>query len=717
MDSRTLDLMSRNPSDIPAENAFSPESGPRAAPRDRRGPDVSVVIVNYNVREFLAQALRSIERASVNLDVETIVVDNNSIDGSVRMLRAEFPDVTVISNSENVGFGRANNMGIRRTSGRHVLILNPDTIVQEDTIDTLCEWLDDHPECGAVGCQILNPDGSFAPESRRSFPTPEIAFYRMTGLARLFPGSRIFGRYNMSHIPIEKAIEVDALSGSCMMVRRAALLGDSSTDGAAPRPAGLFDEQFFMYGEDLDLCYRIQEAGWTIMYVPDTQIIHYKGESTKKGEIRYVRLFYGAMLLFIEKHLNKRKSGPLYLMLRAGIVMRAALTVAANWLRRLRWPMLDVATVYAVVVTLGWLRSAALGAELAPLFYVTVAPVWALATAGGISLAGGYRTAHIFSARPALIGTGIGFLVVATLSFFVQSIAFSRAVIAVSLPAAAGMLVIWRFAASMRQHGPRRAILVGCAAEARRLRRMLAAHPNAPFALEGYVTADPAATDDAAATGHDIPADIERPDDPPRLGRVSHLRDLVRLKGFDDIVFAAKSVSNQTIFETMRGLRDLNVQFRTLSEGKEHVIGKSSVSHVSVASLLSDMPELVVLRSRLSAILFDRTVSLLLMPLIVPAWLGRKAYGPSSAAARLYDRLRRLPAVWTGGWTLVGARPEHLDLVPESWSLRPGVFPVTNTDGGEELDSEDLLRAYWYYATHQSSSLDWELIARSLLRP
>ncbi|NNF04952.1 MAG: hypothetical protein HKN17_10860, partial [Rhodothermales bacterium] len=188
-------------------------------------------------------------------------------------------------------------------------------------------------------------------------------------------------------------------------------------------------------------------------------------------------------------------------------------------------------------------------------------------------------------------------------------------------------------------------------------------------------------------------------------------------RGFDDIVFAAKSVPNQTIFETMRELRDLNVQFRTLSEGKEHVIGKSSVSHVSVASLLSGMPELVVLRSRFSAALFDRTVSLLLMPFCIPAWLARKMYGHESAAARLFERLRRLPSVWTEGWTLVGARPEHLDLVPDAWNLRPGVFPVTNTDAAEELDSEDVLRAYWYYVTHQSSSLDWELIARSLLRP
>ncbi|RMH52773.1 MAG: glycosyltransferase family 2 protein, partial [Bacteroidetes bacterium] len=296
--------------------------------------DLSVIIVNYNVREFLEQALRSLERARGTLAMEIFVVDNNSVDGSVERVREAFPDVHLIANRENVGFGRANNQAIRQARGRYLLILNPDTIVQEDTLHTLVRFMDEHPDAGAVGCKILNPDGSFAPESRRAFPTPATAFYRITGLSRLFPRSPVFGRYNLTYLPIDQVAEVDALSGSCMLVRQAALWWSREAWEAAgpaagssdppPDPpmngAGLFDEDFFMYGEDLDWCYRIQRAGWKVYYTPETQIIHYKGESTKKGELRYVRLFYGAMLLFTEKHLENRYSRLMAWALRGSIL-------------------------------------------------------------------------------------------------------------------------------------------------------------------------------------------------------------------------------------------------------------------------------------------------------------------------------------------------------------------------------------------------------------
>ncbi len=212
----------------PIETARTEPTRPGTA--HERTPDMTVVIVNYNVRDFLEQALQSVRRASRSLAVEVFVVDNNSVDGSVPMVRERFPEVTLIANEDNVGFGVANNMAIKRSLGRYVLILNPDTIVQEDTFDHLVQFMDSHPEAGAAGCQILNPDGTFAPESRRSFPTPQVAFYRMTGLARFFSKSPRFGRYNMTFLPRDAVAEVDALSGSCMMVRREALLGSDAPE-------------------------------------------------------------------------------------------------------------------------------------------------------------------------------------------------------------------------------------------------------------------------------------------------------------------------------------------------------------------------------------------------------------------------------------------------------------------------------------------------------
>ena len=648
--------------------------------------DVSVVIVNYNVREFLAQALRSVQAASDGLAVETWVIDNNSIDGSVEMVRQDHPDVRIIANTENVGFGTANNQAISQAAGRYILILNPDTILQEDTLTHFVAFMDARPTCGAAGCQILNPDGTFAPESRRSFPTPATAFYRLTGLSRLFPRSPVFGRYNLTHIPRDEECAVDALSGSCMFVRKAAI--DES---------GPFDEDFFMYGEDLDLCFRIQEAGWDIRYSPGTQIIHYKGESTKKGEVRYVRLFYGAMLLFIEKHVGGVRSRPLTLLLRAGIFLRASMTLAGNILNMLARPAIDALVVLMIVSAAGAIRFITTDSTIQPGFFLGVAPAYALATIIGIALFGGYGRRRQRAMRTALAGTVVGFLSVATLSFFLQTIGFSRLAIAVSLPMSALALIGVRLGAAAKRRGARRAVVVGGPEETSRLQRLLSGHPSPPFLVEGYV----------AAPGEDVP-------EARRLGSPSQLRDLVRLRGYTDIVFAARDVPNHSIFALMRTLHDLRVQFRMLADGDEHVVGKSSVAAVSVTSLLSQLQEVEEPRSlagrRVSHVALAATI-LAVSPLI---WPISRALNASSPIRRLMDRLPGLFGVMTGRMDLVGASPGHTADLPVAWNIRTAVFSVMNTRAAHELDPDDIQRAYWYYATHQTTVMDLEIIMSHL---
>ncbi|MEL6615305.1 MAG: glycosyltransferase family 2 protein, partial [Bacteroidota bacterium] len=403
--------------------ALSPPPATRAAT-----VDVSVVIVTYNVREFLEQALESVERASGGLTVETWVVDNDSADGTAEMVRTRFPDVRLIANEDNVGFATANNQALRQAVGRYALVLNPDTILQEDTLRELVAFMDAHPDTGAAGCRILNPDGTFAPESRRAFPTPAVAFFRLTGLSRLFPNSPTFGRYNLTYLPQDEVCEVDALSGSCMMVRRAAILAEepaASGDGAPPEAprsaAGLFDEAFFMYGEDLDWCYRIQQAGWAIRYTPATQIVHYKGESTKKGDLRYVRLFYGAMLRFVEKHLTgggqgvigRASSGLLAAGLRLGILGRASLAALSRLMRTMGTPLAEAALALLALMAAALAWSLPRGFSFDIQFYAVVLPLYALALVLGVGGAGGYgrRRRRL---RPVVIGAGVGFVSVAT---------------------------------------------------------------------------------------------------------------------------------------------------------------------------------------------------------------------------------------------------------------------------------------------------------------
>lgn len=251
---------------------------------------LSVIIVNYNVKFYLEQCLESVRRASKGLQVETFVVDNLSTDGSVAYLRERFPEVTFIENRENVGFARANNQAIRQSKGRYVLLLNPDTFVGEDTLVRMVEFMEAHPEAGGAGAYMLNADGTFAPESRRGLPTPFVAFCKMSGLTKLFPKSRLLGRYYMGYLDASEVNEIEAISGACMMLRREAL-----------DKVGLLDEDFFMYGEDIDLSYRVLKGGYKNYFIP-TRMLHYKGESTAKNSYRYAYTFYQAMRLFFRKH-------------------------------------------------------------------------------------------------------------------------------------------------------------------------------------------------------------------------------------------------------------------------------------------------------------------------------------------------------------------------------------------------------------------------------
>lgn len=251
---------------------------------------LSVIIVNYNVKYYLEQCLESVRRASQGLLVETFVVDNLSSDGSIAYLRERFPEVTFIENKENVGFARANNQAIRMSSGKYVLLLNPDTIVTEHTFSDFIHFMDSHPEVGGAGAYMLRADGTFAPESRRALPTPFVAFCKMSGLAALFPKSRLFGRYYMRYLDENEVNEIEIISGAFMFLRRKAL-----------DKVGLLDEDFFMYGEDIDLSYRLLKGGYKNYFLP-SRMLHYKGESTVKSSYRYIYTFYQAMRLFFNKH-------------------------------------------------------------------------------------------------------------------------------------------------------------------------------------------------------------------------------------------------------------------------------------------------------------------------------------------------------------------------------------------------------------------------------
>lgn len=290
--------------------------------------DVSIIIVSYNVRHFLEQCLRSVYASRGQLELEIFVVDNASSDNTLGFLReqfplAEHPELHLVNNVRNVGFGRANNQALAHAKGRYILFLNPDTVLTEHTLTDCVTFADSHADMGALGVMQLHSNGEFALESRHGIPTPWRAFCQMSGLSSLFPATKTFDGYHMRFFNNAAAAPIEIASGAFMLIPRGAL-----------EEIGGFDERFFMYCEDVDLCYRLLQSGRQNYYLP-TPILHYKGASTRRGSFRYVHTFYSAMLIFFNKHYAKsaRLMSPL---IRLGIYLRGLISYAGKKLLALR---------------------------------------------------------------------------------------------------------------------------------------------------------------------------------------------------------------------------------------------------------------------------------------------------------------------------------------------------------------------------------------------
>lgn len=280
---------------------------------------LSIIIVNYNVKYFLEQCLQSVLLATKNCTAEIFVVDNNSTDGSKQFLEPLFKEVHFIWLPKNIGFAKANNIALAKTSGDYILFLNPDTIVAEDSFEKTIAFLQNNTAIGALGVKMIDGSGQFLKESKRAFPSPSISLFKILGLANLFPKSKLFAKYHMGHLSVNENNEVDVLAGAFMLVPKVVL-----------NVVGSFDEAFFMYGEDVDLSYRIQKAGYKNYYFAKTTILHFKGESTKKGSLNYVRLFYKAMNLFVHKHYKSGNAAVFTFLINIGIWFRASLATLTS---------------------------------------------------------------------------------------------------------------------------------------------------------------------------------------------------------------------------------------------------------------------------------------------------------------------------------------------------------------------------------------------------
>lgn len=521
---------------------------------------LSIVIVSYNVKYFLQQCLQSVERASVGLDVETWVVDNNSKDGSVDLVRNEFPNVHVIANTDNRGFSRANNQAIRQCTGELVLLLNPDTVVDEGCLKTCIEHFQATPSTGGLGVRMIDGTGHFLPESKRGLPTPDVAFYKMSGLNSFFPKHPKFGKYYLSYQDPEAENTVEVLSGAFMMIRKSVL-----------DQIGLLDETYFMYGEDIDLSHRIRLAGFENRYLPQAFIIHYKGESTRKETANYVRAFYGAMVIFAKRYFTKGQAAVLSFLLYPAIYAKAILALISRGLQKALLPVVDASLMFGLMWMLKqyWEHNIkALEGVHYPAIYVQVfIPAYIGIWLTSVFFSGGYDRPFSFWRLIRGIGIGTVFLL-AAYGLLSESYRFSRGLIVVgsffSMVGLSGLRLILHkvglgeFLESATTN--RKTLFVGSGAEANRILSLLQ-KANVGLRYLGFLSDD---------------------EEAGKLGRIDELDRAIEVLQPDELIFMGANCSNSYIIATMRRLANSGIAFKIAPEGSDYVIGSHSVDHPGV---------------------------------------------------------------------------------------------------------------------------------------
>jgi GT2 family glycosyltransferase len=539
-------------------------------------------------------------RAAEAISCEVFVVDNNSVDGSLAMVAQKFPTVKLIANKQNVGFSRANNQAIRMATGRYVLLLNPDTLVEEDTFAKVVAFMDAHPDAGGLGVKMIDGKGQFLPESKRGLPTPAVAFYKIFGLAALFPKSRTFGKYHLGYLDNDETHEVEILSGAFMLMRKETL-----------DKVGLLDEAFFMYGEDIDLSYRIVQGGYKNYYFPDTRIIHYKGESTKKSSVNYVFVFYRAMVIFAEKHFSARNAKAFSFFINLAIYLRAGIALLSRFVRKAALPVIDAA---AVLVSLYLLKefyesytSRTYQLEFVNLALGLYTAIWMVS----IYLGGGYDK----PVKPLKILRGIAVGTIAILTLYAllpESLRFSRALILLGTASTAAVYLGIRYMLNLLgvkgfRFGATPDLQIGIVANSEEFMRIKNLLADTGTPLKSVMRIAPESTPDSNR---------------PSAERLGEIVDVYKL---DTLIFSGQDVPSHRIIGLMAEVETTQVDFKIAPPESLYIIGSNSVEKGGELFIM-DLNAVSKSANRRKKRLFDLGISVLLLlgfPLLI-WWVDKK---------------------------------------------------------------------------------------------
>jgi GT2 family glycosyltransferase len=667
--------------------------------------DISIVIVNYNVREFLRGALESIRRslANGNLTGEIMVVDNASIDGSQEMVRRDFPDVKLYDLPKNIGFGRANNIAMRDAKGDYILVVNPDTILGEDTLGVMIDFMKSHPECGVSGCKLLNADGSFQVSCRRGFPSPWASFTKLFGLASIFPNSPLFAQYNLTYLPVDETYEIDALAGAFMLLSREAF-----------EKTGGFDEDFFMYGEDIDLSYRIKKAGLNVYYVHSTSTVHFKGESTRRSVLNEVKVFYEAMHTFVAKHYG---ASPLFNgLLRLGIFLRSTLAFFKKYRGAI---ILAAADLFAVFAAIFGISRFVIGSwfGLPKVDYPWVFIISPIVVITVLSIVGAYLPENRRKARPVILAMPVILIVISSFTYFFKEFTASRSLV-LELTAVLTVLLVlvrsvFRFIDRFRYGGEgsakpvlRRTLIAGTGSEALRIAGLLRSSGfSRRYDLTGFIGKDLSDIRTEPMPGLQILGDLRMLDRVIREHNINQVIFPSDAFSYSDMLLAMQRVSND--------LDTQEVSFNVVPQATDVLLSRSKIEVISppdAETSFAVMPleyNIQKISHRLAKRLFDIFIGVLAFPVVSLFALFRNSSSEETTLSALKDVLK-------GNRSLVGIRPTGETSPRLAKTGMMSLADITYPASPGIARNEDIEQVNLYYARNHTIGMDIEILLRSV---
>ena len=651
--------------------------------------DLSIIIVNYNVKEFLLNMLDSVQKATKTISAEIIVVDNASDDGSVESIKEKFPSVKLIVNEKNVGFGAANNIAMLHASGKYFLLINPDTIVREDTFTKMISFFEQNPEAGIAGCKVLNADGSLQLACRRGFPGPWTSFTKVMGLSTLFPKSRLFARYNLTYLDENKTYEVDAVSGAFMMLRKEVY-----------DKIGGFDQEFFMYGEDLDLCYRTQQAGYKVFYVHSTEIIHYKGESTKRSSMDETKVFYDAMHLFVRKHFSS--SFVVESILQSAILFRK-LIAFANVYKLAIVSMIADFLIFSIAALLGEHIYANQHWKGFPdVFKPWVYFIPALMQLFIGMMAGAYRKKTISNLRAAL-GLIYGLIFLSALTYFFKQFAFSRAVVLITYGLALVFFSFWRVAVKIifkvgleADSRKSRTLLVGSERKTEELASKLRSTFTRLYQVVGLISLSRKNVGGWVGNFK-------------ILGAVDNIKKIISDERIDKVIFSSEDLSFNQMFSVVSECQGENVEFLVAGRELDYLVGKSSVTMLDDIALLKVNYNISSFSRRATKRIFDLTLSIVILFLVYPfIYLFQKI---TSKNSNFVQFILGVPKVFISRKSFVG--PRDSSYRGDLFVGKVGLTGLWFVEDFLETDTEEIKKLDIFYAKNQNIWLDVEILGRT----